>query len=376
MENLYQALDFISESFLTKAHFNKRMNFSSLKAENDFEINSFLNIDNQFDNRQKRSIKLLITTGYFTHSFYDSIQNIKKSLRLIKPSNRSKTIIKIIQSLNDTILNIRNLLFEKKRNVTKIIEDNKKLTSFINIWKKPDGTPPPTHKNEYLIHDELFEDINNFINHYFQADIDSLKNFLSAPEIGDDFFLYLALEDSKDQVTELLQCIYDDYHEELKRAGYELVKKFPHIEILKTEKESAKITYCYKKEMDVKILSRLYDELKFNYINADITNEDDFVQILTSEDLANEKAKIYWGCDTKQAVYILTRMKDYFKNMTAVEIGRSQRMVTDRGNNLTEHNFNKCKSENKNSYNSRTKKFNSPKNRNEIDEIFAKIKKQ
>jgi hypothetical protein len=87
---------------------------------------------------------------------------------------------------------------------------------------------------------------------------------------------------------------------------------------------------------------------------------DNFISVLTSDDLSQKLPTVTFNCETTQLYYIFNNLKPFFKNLTFKNIEKSQLFFTKNGNHLKGQNLS-------------ASKVDFPKNYEEIDRAFTHL---
>jgi hypothetical protein len=116
----------------------------------------------------------------------------------------------------------------------------------------------------------------------------------------------------------------------------------PQRQFTNKKTKNLKTGFQFKYPKNTDWLKRIYQkcgtsEDKFIGLETDV---DDFVEAMITKDISSVSNKIYLGCETKEAVYILNKMKHLFKNLKPALIGQSGLFITKGENHLTADNFN------------------------------------
>lgn len=113
----------------------------------------------------------------------------------------------------------------------------------------------------------------------------------------------------------------------------------------KGEKEAIENFVCL---MDDEYLRRLYKGLTqdLDFIDEEQTSMDQFIQVLTT-DWSSQDFKIYWKCETTQLAYLIEKVKTYFRNLTALNIEKSNKFISKKGIIITASNLYTQKSKTK-----------------------------
>jgi hypothetical protein len=96
----------------------------------------------------------------------------------------------------------------------------------------------------------------------------------------------------------------------------------------------------------IPLLKELY-RLAFergDVVNRDLTSEDEFINILTADDLSTVEGKIYFGCETTQVAYILEKLKGLSGEFTYVKVEKSGKFFTKKRKELTGTDISKARS--------------------------------
>jgi len=123
----------------------------------------------------------------------------------------------------------------------------------------------------------------------------------------------------------------------------------PKNENPKAGKRSQKISFGYLHKGKEALLRKVYRECESpsgNFISSE-TNEDDFIEVLTTQDFRACTKKIHIGCETKEAVYILDKLSKYFKHLKPPAIEKSGLFITNEDNILTANNMYAARNTNK-----------------------------
>lgn len=96
-----------------------------------------------------------------------------------------------------------------------------------------------------------------------------------------------------------------------------------------------KLTFGYLGDMH--FLKALYHLTldRGDFIDRDNTTEGDFIEVLTSSDIFQEKGKIRFGCETLQAAYIIGKMQGRFSNFTLKSIEQCGKFYSQKNTLLT-----------------------------------------
>lgn len=109
-----------------------------------------------------------------------------------------------------------------------------------------------------------------------------------------------------------------------------------------------------------KMLEGLYYNLRLetgNFIDDSETSFEEFKRIITSKNVKEEGGRIQFGCETRQACYIIERLKPYCQNLRYILIEESEKFHT-QNQPLTAGNI------------SRSLKGKEPKQKDFIDRFF------
>jgi len=131
------------------------------------------------------------------------------------------------------------------------------------------------------------------------------------------------------------------------------------VEFGQVKKESFGLKKEYSKEFEF-IVKQL--TLKINFIDESLSKSEDFIKIMSTDDMSSISTKIHFGRDTNQVRYIFDKLKFFFTSFSYAKIQRSKLFYTKKGNPLTAGN----------SYSSKREK---PKRFKEIDKIFKEVLK-
>lgn len=110
---------------------------------------------------------------------------------------------------------------------------------------------------------------------------------------------------------------------------------------------SAKKKVGFEFNGNSKLIDFLYYGLileKGGFIDRDHTSFEVFQSIMTSLDVKNEKGYIHFGCETKQATYIITKIQRYFKNLTFAAIEQSDKFRSKRNRPIKADSLSRYKS--------------------------------
>ena len=137
-----------------------------------------------------------------------------------------------------------------------------------------------------------------------------------------------------------LSTLLNDFEDELKKRAQHVYEKEVTVKPeAKSSKQPQKLSFRFSG--DVALLREVYRKCEASgdcFINPE-TDEDDFVEVLTAKDLSACTKEIHIGCETKQAVYILDRLKRYFGKLNPSTIGKSGLFRTKEGKVLTDDNI-------------------------------------
>ncbi|MBZ5857774.1 hypothetical protein [Flavihumibacter profundi] len=202
-----------------------------------------------------------------------------------------------------------------------------------------------------IIEDALYkEEFSNYIS------IDFRKIFLSISEQPESDELKLFLVD----YSRRLQSLIISLKQTIQKQGVNTVQK-------KGTKKSQIHQYQLVYQGPEASLSQIYNELNLesgDFINKDLTTESSFVRILTSQPNLIKTELIQFGCETRQAAYILSKLFPNVQNLWAT-IAKSRRFISKNGKPFTAVNLSK-------SYNGTIE----VKGKKEIDTFFSKILKR
>jgi hypothetical protein len=129
-----------------------------------------------------------------------------------------------------------------------------------------------------------------------------------------------------------------------------------------------KKTLSFYFDGDVKILHKIYHELKFetgDFIDKEITTEKTFVDLLTSPDVLGQEGKIQFECESRQAAYVITKMQPLFKNFRLAAIEQSGKFFSSYGTAIKADSLSRYNSE-----------YKDVKGKKAIDAFFKSLKKQ
>ena len=115
----------------------------------------------------------------------------------------------------------------------------------------------------------------------------------------------------------------------------------------------------YSKDFEV-LIKQL--TLKLDFIDESLSKNEDFIKIMSTDDMSSISTKIHFGRDTNEVRYIFDKLKFFFTSFSYAKIQRSKLFYTKKGNPLTAGN----------SYSSKREK---PKRFKEIDKIFKEVLK-
>jgi hypothetical protein len=114
-------------------------------------------------------------------------------------------------------------------------------------------------------------------------------------------------------------------------------------------------------------LKEIYWNLKMdtgNFINKDMTTEDQFVSILTSENALDVNGAVHFECETTQVAYILEKILVLYPTFSFAMIEKSKKFITKKGTVLRAGHISKSKS------------GNEPKQYAAINKFFNKLSKK
>ena len=137
------------------------------------------------------------------------------------------------------------------------------------------------------------------------------------------------------------------------------LKKVPlPINITSHSITTKKLNFGYKEKTTdrLKDICRLLN-LKIDFLNDDLTSEDNFVEVMTSKDLNKISTQIHIGCETTQFRYIVDKFKPYFNSLTLSNIEKSKLFYSKNGVLITATNLSR-------------NKHHDPKEKTTIDKIF------
>lgn len=137
------------------------------------------------------------------------------------------------------------------------------------------------------------------------------------------------------------------------------IKKVPlPIKITTQSIKTKKLNFEYKEKTSdrLKDICRLLN-LKIDFLNDDLTSEDQFVEVMTSKDLNKISTQIHIGCETTQFRYVVDKLKPYFNSLTLSNIEKSKLFYSKNGVLITATNLSR-------------NKHQDPKEKTTIDKIF------
>lgn len=128
------------------------------------------------------------------------------------------------------------------------------------------------------------------------------------------------------------------------QQNYKPAKKNHSIAEIKTQ-DKKKFSFGFIKSPDFlsPIIKTLTDNL--NFLDPQTTNEN-FIRIVTSDDLASINDKIYLGCKTNEFRYLIKYFKAFFKSFNPATIGKSGIFISNTGHTITADCIYNSKSEN------------------------------
>jgi len=126
------------------------------------------------------------------------------------------------------------------------------------------------------------------------------------------------------------------------------------VEFGQVKKESFGLKKEYSKEFEF-IVKQL--TLKINFIDESLSKSEDFIKIMSTDDISSISTKIHFGCETTEVRYIFDKLRIMFTSLTFAKIERSKLFYTEEGNLLTAGNLSASKIE-------------KTKRKKEIDKVF------
>jgi hypothetical protein len=145
-----------------------------------------------------------------------------------------------------------------------------------------------------------------------------------------------ALHEYFDELKQLFKIEMDCVQtlQTYKSVDIEHLIREPEVQYLK------KFNFGYKKS-DPKILSPIIKALclRIDFLDQR-TSADEFIRIVTSDNLDTIKEKIYLGCNTNEFKYCLKHFKDYFTSFRPSTIDKSGLFVSSGGNQITQGTIN------------------------------------
>jgi molecular chaperone GrpE (heat shock protein) len=122
-----------------------------------------------------------------------------------------------------------------------------------------------------------------------------------------------------------------------------------------------KLTFGYN-QTSTDILKNICKSLilKIDFINEDLTTVQDFISVMTSNNLTTIDNQIHIGCETRQFRYVVDKLQQYFSSFTLSNIDKSNLFYSKNGNKITATNLSRNKIDN-------------PKEKETIDRIFKEM---
>jgi hypothetical protein len=171
------------------------------------------------------------------------------------------------------------------------------------------------------------------------------------------------LNSIKEQIVK--EHILDPYKEQIKEFFKELSIEAATLYNKVTVKEPQRLSFKMKCSTD--ILRRIYnlEVPEYSFFDKDQTSFTSFLTLLSSRDVYNEAKnhKIFFACQTREAAYLLQKMKQFFPNLSPKTIGNSERFYSNRGNLIRQNSLETALGKNK----------PAPKTQARIDIFFAKL---
>jgi hypothetical protein len=107
----------------------------------------------------------------------------------------------------------------------------------------------------------------------------------------------------------------------------------------KEKKESELVSFEYQGSIDWLVIVVIKLNKRFNFLSPR-TSVESFVQILTSENLKEEKSKIYIGCRTNIFKSIIEYLEPFFLHLNYANVGRSGLFISKKGIPISVTNLN------------------------------------
>ena len=188
---------------------------------------------------------------------------------------------------------------------------------------------------------DIYDQAETNLKQLFDEHTDEIKGYFLACQIRD--MLHKELTANRKNVT--LHEFFDDLKQLLiiEQECLETLAKTKSFDIdyLLQEpemQEKKKFSFGYKRSPGLlkPIIQAL--TLKVNFLD-NRTSIEDFIRIVTAEDLGIIQDKIYLGCKTNEFKYLLTSFKDYFKSFSPTTIGQSGIFISINGIPMTANNL-------------------------------------
>ncbi len=289
------------------------------KTEYNFQPLNEISFQRTFNQKTKYYHKLILTESIAYCNKIHQLINEDKNIKLQKYW-RNDTLNKKIPS--------------RLKDIGKIVKDRKYDIDYINP-KKASFEIDSDYKTEtYILHLLKVALIHIYLK------VQELYKFLQ----DDDLLI------EEDFYTQFL-------HEPIPETLF--LKAAPQTIVVKPkEVKPKKITFGYNETTTDKLRSicRLLT-LKVDFIDEDQTSEDDFIEVMTSKDIATINNKIHLGCETTQFRYIVDKFRPYFSSLTLSNIEKSKLFYSKNGVVITASNLSR-------------NKHHDPKEKTTIDNIF------
>lgn len=139
------------------------------------------------------------------------------------------------------------------------------------------------------------------------------------------------------------------------------IKKILLVNIISKQSKSIKISFGYNLPTtnNLKNTCKLLT-LKIDFLDDNFTSLEDFIEVMTSKDLAQVKKQIHIGCETTQFRYIVDKYKPYFNTLTLSNIEKSKCFYSKNNVLITATNLSR-------------NKHHDPKEKTTIDNIFNQM---
>jgi len=178
--------------------------------------------------------------------------------------------------------------------------------------------------------------------------------------------IYLEIQELYKHLSDDMELIETDFYSRFLNEPIPVKSFLKKIEQIKNEKASKpkkikKLSFGYN-QSSTDILKNICKSLilKIDFINEDLTKEEDFITVMTAKDLTVIKKQIHLECETRQFRYVVDKFKPYFSSFTLSNIEKSNLFFSKNGNKITATNLSRNKIEN-------------PKEKEAIDKIFKQM---